>query len=134
MGPNETRVRATLPERKAAIINGASRAAADCFSGFFNGASSTGHVLRDGSLKIGKAECEWDWQQTWPELMRLGLIGWTEEERPNHPDIGGTSRYVHLTITDLGREVREDDNRYFRDLMDAMRADESPTPQSQAGG
>jgi hypothetical protein len=123
-GPREQAVRATLNDRPAGIIYSASRRAQRCFAGFFNGALSRGHVTPSGGLFIGKAECEWDWQNTWAELKTLGLIEWTDEHRPNHPDIGGTSHYVHVSITDKGREVRADDLKWFNELMDAKRADD----------
>jgi len=127
-GPREQGVFDTLPNRPAGIINAAEDRVSSCFAGIFNGCLARGHLSQDDSLKIGKAECEWDWRETWGELKRLGLIDWTEEETPNHPSVGGTSRYVHLTVTDKGREVRDDDMRWFRELMDARTADEMKDP------
>ena len=123
-GPKETAVRATLSGRLAETITEASAGARSCFAGFFNGASSRGSIWPDGSLKIGKSECEWDWEDNWAELKALGLIDWQIETKPNHPSIGGESKFVHLTITEKGRAVRADDLAYFRALMDAMDADE----------
>lgn len=123
-GPREKAIRATLPNRPAGILAGATKEAQRCFAGFFNGASGTGHVSPTGGLHIGKAECEWDWQKTWPELKALGLLEWTEEDRPNHTDIGGVSRYVYPSITEKGCEVRRDDLKWFNELMDAMPAED----------
>ncbi len=125
VGPKEQAVRDTLPNRPAGIINAVENKVSDCFAGIFNGCGSRGYLSADDGLKIGKAECEWSWRETWGALKSLGLIDWTEEEKPNHPDIGGTSRYVHLTVTDKGHDVREDDLKWFRELMDARRADEA---------
>jgi hypothetical protein len=127
MGPKETAVRNGLAARPANIINTATINANSCFAGFFNGALSEGSLHHNGSLFIGKAECEWNWRTIWVELRKLGLIDWTTEQRPNHPSFGGHTTYVLLTITAKGWEVRNDDNMYFAELMKAMDEDEKAT-------
>lgn len=123
-GPKEAAVRATLPSRPAGIIQNVENNVNGCFAGFFNGCLSKGS-LHNGHLSIGKSECEWDWEETWGKLRELGLITWTTEQVPNHHTIGGHTTYVHLTITDKGWEVRNDDLKWFRELMDARDQDEA---------
>lgn len=124
MGPKEIAVRATLDGRPASTLRGIDRAAQNCFAGFFSGAKSTGTILQPEAddLSIGKSECEWDWRSTWGELKQAGLIDWTEEDVPCFD--GSKMKRVHLTITEKGHSVRADDLAYFRDLMNAMDADE----------
>lgn len=124
MGPKEQTVRETLSNRPAGLLEAISREATRCFAGLFNGARSHGWIGQGGGLIIGKAECQWDWEKTWPELRDAGLITWTTEDRPNHPDFGGHTTHIDWKITDKGWDVREDDLRYFNELMTAMTDDE----------
>jgi hypothetical protein len=124
MGPNEKRVRESLADRSAAKLRGLSRGAYVCFLGFFNGGLREGWTRDGESLFIGKAECEWDWKETWHELKESGLIDWREETRDNHATVGGKTTYIYPSITELGHEVRASDLAYHRELMDAIDADE----------
>lgn len=116
MGEREQAVRDTLPSRPAGVINGASGKAQHCFSGLLHGARAIGMIYPNGGLFIGKAECEWDWQDTWGELKSLGLIEWRVE-----------GNKLIWEVTDKGRAVRSDDNRYLDELVAAMRADSQET-------
>lgn len=92
-----------------------SREASRCFAGMFNGCKSRGVIFtpdKSDGLFIGKAECEWDWRQTWGELKAAGLIDWTEEDVRTHD--GGRMVYVHLEITKKGSDFREEDLRQWR--------------------
>jgi len=104
----EQAVRDTLPHRPAGIIKAAPHNVQNCFAGIFNGAHDKAWLRPDGSLFIGKAECEWDWQDTWGALKELGLVEWRLEERPNHPGVGGATTYFIWNVTDKGFVVRED--------------------------
>lgn len=123
MGPNEKRVRDTLPSRAAAKYYALPQNVQHCFSGLFNGALSRGRVnaANDG-LFIGKAECEWDWRETWTALQDAGLIVWRLEDEtfPN----GHKTTNLIWGITEKGQTVSDDDLTYFRALMDAMREDD----------
>lgn len=122
-GQNEHAVRSTLPARPAGILwgNDVLQRTRSCFAGFFNGAKKTGS-LYNGALKIGKAECEWDWQETWAALQDLGLITYTVETRTAPSGYEITD--VTWTLTPKGRQVREDDLKYFDELMFAIQLDE----------
>ena len=73
-----------------------------------------GHVLADGSLSIGKAECEWGWRETWSHLKAAGLIDWRSD-----------GDRIHLTITPRGLEVWRDNVDWRRELSDAVAADKA---------
>jgi hypothetical protein len=120
----EQQVRDTLPNRPAGMINGLSREAQTTFAGLFNGGYKQGWFLPNGSLHMGKAECEWHWPAAYEELRDAGLIKYHTEDRP-HAKGGGSTTYLINEITERGWDVREDDLKWFRELMDAMRADEA---------
>lgn len=124
MGPKEIAVRATLPSRPAAgLYDGTDlgRKINHCFAGLFNGARQ-GWLTGNGGLFLGKAECEWDWQEVWPEMKARDLVDY-EIVEVTHPT-GHISKEFHWNVTDNGRKVRKDDDAYFHELMAAMRADE----------
>jgi len=126
IGKKEAAVRATLATRPCAVLYALKhQGAKSCFAGFFNGALRRGRIYGDGGLFIGKAECEWDWQETWAELRDLGLINYTLITKPAPGAVSGKMTEVTLEITEKGRRVREDDMAYFRALMDAMHEDEA---------
>lgn len=129
-GPREQAVWDTLPSRPAGIINATPNDVNGCFAGIFNGCQSRGSLYED-SLKIGKAECEWNWRHTWGALKALGLIDWREETVDAPGAKSGKATWVHLTVTDKGHDVREDDVKWFRELMNARREDESGQSASQ---
>lgn len=133
-GPKELAVRATLSERPAGLIerielppekrSDAHGSVENTFAALFNGArQGYGHPERGPSF--GKAEAEWGWPNAWYALRDAGLITITEsiEEAPGA--VGGKSLRVEWGVTDLGWQVRDDDLAYFRELMDARRADEA---------
>lgn len=130
VGPKERAVRATLPNRPAAVLyerDDITRKINHCFAGLFNGARSRGWISPPrAGLFLGKSECEWDWQQVWPAMRNLGLVDYYTQERPA-PFTSGIPWRIdfHWWITDKGWDVREDDLRYFRELTAAMDADES---------
>jgi hypothetical protein len=126
MGPKEQEVRATLTSRPAGVLykSEEARKVNSCFAGLFNGARSRGWMSPKGGLSLGKAECEWDWQEIWPRMVLMGLVEFELKPRPNHPDFGGFSADFTWGVTDFGLTVREDDNKYFKELMEAIRADE----------
>ncbi len=124
MGPHEAEVRRTLPGRPAGILYDVDPRVSQCFAGLFNGARQ-GHLWPNGKLYVGKAECEWDWEQVWPVLRALGLVIY-EIRETKHPT-GYVSQDFLWSITEKGHTVREDDNQFFRDLMDAMQKDRSET-------
>lgn len=124
MGPKEQAVRATLPGRPAAMLyeeTDLGRKIFSCFAGLFNGAFQ-GRITAKGGLFVGKAECEWDWQEVWPAMKELGLVDYSIDE-VTHPS-GYVSKNLHWNITEKGFEVRDDDIKYFRELMDAMAEDD----------
>lgn len=123
-GPKEQAVWDARLNRPAGVILAASKEASRCFAGIFNGCSSRGVIFKPDTdhLSIGKAECEWDWRKTWGELKSLGLIDWREEDVPCHD--GRKMIYVHLSVTEKGHEVRDDDLAFFRQLMDARDVDD----------
>lgn len=125
-GPHEQAVRDGLQSRLAAIINDTSNKVQGCFAGFFNGCHATGSLWGDDDkfLSIGKAECEWEWRETWGSLKALGLIDWTERTIPAPGAKSGKMTEVHLAITDKGHAVRDDDLKWFRELMNARERDE----------
>lgn len=102
-----------------------SREARRCFAGMFNGCKGKGIIFKPetDALFIGKAECEWDWRDTWGELKSHGLIDWREEDVPCHD--GSKMKYVHLRITEKGQDWRDEDLRLYRIEMDRLKADES---------
>lgn len=129
-GPLEQAVYDSKSSRPAGVILGASRGANSCFAGIFNGCRATGYIFvpeRD-DLSIGKYECEVNWRETWAELKSLGLIDWREENVPCHD--GSKMIHVHLSVTAKGLEVREDDLKWFRELMNARDADEASAKSS----
>ena len=137
IGPNESAVWETLGSRLAGLINRAHShsleddpiaAVERTFTGLFNGARSPGSVWPTGGLFVGKAECEWDWPAAWENLREMGLIEYHLEERPNHPSFGGATTYVHWSITDNGWETREDDLKFFNEVLDARGKDEARSP------
>lgn len=123
-GPRETKVRASLSSRPAGIIQGASREAQWCFAGLFNGARGTGWLTPNGNLSIGKAECEWNWKDTWAELCRLQLLQWGTHTKYAPGSVDLMITVVTPAITDKGLDVRSDDLAYHRELMAALDADE----------
>lgn len=122
-GQYERAVRSTLPTRPAGVIwhKDVLQRTRWCFAGFFNGAKRTGS-LHNGALKIGKAECEWDWQETWAALQGLGLITYTVETRTAKTGYEITD--VTWTLTPKGRQVRDDDLKYSDELSFAIQLDE----------
>lgn len=119
----EQAVRDSLPTRPANVIQSLGQEAERTFAGLFNGALRKGSIRRD-ALFIGKAECEWYWPQAWQTLKGAGLIDYSLKEEPNHPTIGGTTNYLTWSVTDLGWDVRNDDIKWFHELMDARDSDE----------
>lgn len=102
-----------------------SREASRCFAGMFSGCKRRGVIFtpdKSDHLSIGKAECEWDWRNTWGELKASGLIDWEEENVPCYD--GSRMVYVHLSITQKGYDFREEDLRQWRQRMDAEAAEE----------
>lgn len=127
-GPREQDVWDGLRVRPAGVINATSRLANGCFAGLFNGANQKGVIFKPGqSPSFGKAECEWAWPDGWNELKALGLVEWTETEQPCHPSFGDVPPmiYIHWTVTERGWQVRDDDLKWFRELMNARQADEA---------
>jgi len=124
-GPREKAVRDTLTSRPAGIINDAPNNVNSCFAGFFNGCRSRGSIVGDDGLFIGKAECEWNWRETWGALRDLGLIEWREETVDAPGAKGGKMTWVHLTITTKGHDVRDDDLKWFREFCAAQDADKA---------
>lgn len=121
MGPLEKAVRDTLPSRPAACLYADRNMRLNyCFSGLFNGARSEGWLRPDGGLTLGKAECEWDWREVWGELRKLGLVEWRLEERVALGAVGGKATYFFWSLTDKGRQVRDDDDRYSYEMVDAI--------------
>ena len=125
-GPKEQAVWDGVTSRPAGIINGASKDANRCFAALFNGARKGWCSKPDAAPSFGKAEAEWAWPHGWSELKALGLVTWTSKEVPCHPSFGNVPPMVDIewTITDKGWDVRDDDLKWFRELMDARDADE----------
>ena len=133
MGPKEAAVRATLANRPASILyldGTIGHQINRCFAGLFNGARQ-GHLTPNGGLFLGKAECEWDWEEVWPALQALELVEYRLEEVPAPGAVSGKMTKFHWSITDKGHDVREDDIKYFRELMDARTADEAAEQEAQ---
>ena len=132
-GPNEQAIRDTLASRPAGLINKEHSHGFDdpiaaverTFTGLFHGARSPGSIRSKGGLFVGKAECEWDWSAAWETLRDMGLIEYRLEEKPNHHSFGGTTTYVHWSITEKGWQTLEDDLKWFNELMDARIKDEA---------
>lgn len=124
MGPNETAVRKTLAARPSVLLREQPPQVRNCFAGLFNGARQ-GMLWPDGSLSVGKAECEWDWKNVWERLRELGLVEYRLEELDAPGAISGKMTKFYWSITDKGWLIREDDLAYHRALMDAMDADEA---------
>lgn len=124
-GPLEQAVWNELETRPAGVINRAGLHARNCFAALFNGARR-GTIFKPGQIPFfGKAEAEWAWPDGWNELKQLGLVKWTEVERPCHPSFNAPPMVdIEWSITDRGREVRTDDLKWFNELMDAREADE----------
>lgn len=118
----------SLGDRPAGIIASAPINVRNCFAGMFNGCKATGSIGLNDHLFIGKAECEWDWRETWGDLKTRGLIDWREETIDAPGAVGGKMTKVHLRITDKGWDVREDDVKWFRELMSARDEDEKNAP------
>jgi hypothetical protein len=114
----------TLKTRPAGIINGAPRNVQTCFAGLFHGAHSPASYVPGFSFYCGKAECEWDWRETWGALRDLGLMEWSENEEDAPGAVGGKQVKVPWSITDKGWDVREDDLKWFDELLAARRRDE----------
>ena len=125
-GSQEKAVWDGMPNRLAGVINQASREASRCFAALFNGARK-GTIFKPGQAPVfGKAEAEWAWPNGWNELRSLGLVEWSEVERPCHPSFNSPPMVdIVWTITDKGWSVRDDDLKWFRELMDARDRDES---------
>ena len=104
-----------------------SREAKRCLTGMFQrGCKARGIIFtpdKNDALSIGKAEVEWDWRKTWDELKVAGMIDWHEEDAPTYD--GGRMVYVHLTITDKGKEWREDDLREWRERTAQLETEEA---------
>lgn len=122
----EKAVRDSLLSRPAGVINGATREAQGCFAALFNGARN-GTIFKPGQRPFfGKAEAELAWPDGWNELRGLGLVEWTEREKPCHPSFNAAPMIeIVWQITDKGRDVRDDDLKWFRELMDAQDRDMS---------
>jgi hypothetical protein len=125
-GPKEQLVWDGMPSRPAGLINQASRSANSCFAALFNGARN-GTIFKPGQNPVfGKAEAEWAWPDGWNELRALGLVEWTERERPCHPRFNEPPMIeIDWHVTDEGHKVREDDLKWFRELMNARDQDEA---------
>lgn len=124
-GKNEQAVRSTLPSRPAGLIATADNAVQSCFAALFSGAQR-GIIFKPGQKpSFGKAEAEWAWPDGWNELRRLGLVTWVETETPCHPSFGDVPPMVEIDwqITKRGLEVRDDDLKWFREIMDARDRD-----------
>lgn len=123
-------MRATLPSRPAALLHEDTdlrHKIARCFTALFCGARQ-GHVQPGAGLFLGKAECEWDWQEVWPAMKDLGLVDYKIDE-VTHPT-GCVTKDFRWNVTEKGHDVRDDDNKYFEELMTAMGQDreaEGPT-------
>lgn len=123
MGPREKAVRASLEGRPASLWHNlperphASGSASSTFASFFNGARK-GMITTNGHFSCGKAEAEWGFPEAWDQLVTAGLITYeiVESEVPGWKD-------VPWEITELGWQVREDELKWFHELMDAQRAD-----------
>lgn len=125
MGPKEIAVRATLPDRAAAVLyerTDLGRKVRRCFAGLFNGARQ-GWLQPNGGLFLGKAECEWDWQEVWPALKEKGLVDY-EIVKDTSPTTGHVTERFQWNITPKGHEVRRDDTGYFAKLMEAIYEDD----------
>jgi hypothetical protein len=131
MGPKESAVRMTLGQRPAGeLYHDADPRVRRCFTGLFNGARH-GHVTGNDGLFLGKAECEWDWEEVWPAMKGQDLVDYNIEE-VTHPS-GHISKEFRWLITDKGHEVRTDDIKYFRELMAAMEEDEASVTNGDGG-
>jgi len=128
-GPKEEAVRATLATRDAGILDALPHNVLYCLLGLFAGARSPGRVV-NGNLFVGKAECEWDWEETWTALKNAGLVEWSTTERPNHPRIGGTTIYLDWLITEKGSAARDDYWRWSDELMIARAEDRAPSSET----
>jgi hypothetical protein len=133
-GPREEAVRAALLSRPAAVLysddDDLLQKVARCFAGLHNGALQ-GHLNPGGGLFVGKAECEWDWQQVWPRMVQLGLVEFRLTPRANHPQHASHAftALFEWRVTEYGQRVQEDDLRYFDELVDAMTADRKESAQ-----
>lgn len=140
IGPRERAVRDGLAKRPAAVIDGASKEASDCFAGLFNGALRTGHIGPNDDLFIGKSECERGWRASWGELRDLGLVEWSTEQsfRTDGVPLEGRQE-LRWRITEKGWGVRDDDVKYFHEIIgasrdDRMAVDAPPTPRTGGAG
>ena len=127
-GPREQEVWDGRDARLAGVIYATSRSAQNGFAGLFNGANSKGVIFKPGQRpSFGKAECEWAWPDGWNELKSIDLVEWSETKQPCHPSFGDVPPmiYIHWKITDKGWKVREDDLKWFNELMSARDADEA---------
>lgn len=123
-GPREQAVRDSLDTRRAGIINSLGHGPRDCFAGLFNGALvHSAFVDAKDSLFIGKSECEHDWQQNWAVLEAAGLVEFTLT--PNTSPSGHMSTIFTWRVTKKGWQVREDDIKWYHELMQAIRDDEA---------
>ena len=107
----------------------------NCFAGMFNGCKGKGVIFKPetDALSIGKAECEWNWRDTWGELKSHGLIDWQEEDVPCLD--GSKMKYVHLQITEKGHDWRDEDLRLYRIETQRLEAEEADQLHlTQSGG
>lgn len=123
-GPNEVRVRETMQHRLAGVLDALPMRARDCFAGLFNGALQHNARVdpRNDSLFIGKAECEWDWRESWSALQNSGLVTFTLT--PTTYESGHQTILFAWDITEKGWKVREDDIAWYREFVAAKDADE----------
>ena len=125
-GPKEKAVRDTLTNRPAGELTKLEREDSRCFTAMFNGAHTPGRIFGKMGLKCGKAECEWNWPEGWKRLQDAGLIEFNIVTREP-----ASFDEVHFRITGRGHTVREDDIKWFNELMAARHADEADSTKSQ---
>ena len=121
MGPRETAVRAGLGERPCGALYAgedaeASRLERVTFAALFNGAGQG--LIGPAGFSCGKAEAEMGWPGAWAGLQTKGLISF--ETGPEGP----AGIPVEWSVTAAGYQARNDDLRFFRELMGAIDLDE----------